>query len=203
MNRWTPIGIYLAYVVGAIPLSVWICHLALRRGKLQRRPPDALAVNIWRDLGWPWGVLTVLLDFLKGVVPVGLAHFYLGFSGWALVAVALAPVLGHTMSPFLNFQGRTATSVSLGIWAGLAQGYSLLLAAWIGFWRILLLPDGWAVMLGMVSFWVCLLFVHPESVWMAVWAGNVLILTWTERRAFHKAPTARPWLQRLLTNLRK
>jgi glycerol-3-phosphate acyltransferase PlsY len=53
------------------------------------------AVNAWRAAGGRAGVPAGLFDFLKAAVPVGLANWVFGVSGWGLLPIALAPIVGH------------------------------------------------------------------------------------------------------------
>jgi glycerol-3-phosphate acyltransferase PlsY len=58
---------------------------------------------------------------------------------WAILAVALAPFLGHLFSPFLGFKGGKGVATALGSVLGVAPLIGLLLLlAWIGavaLWR--------------------------------------------------------------------
>ena len=108
-----------AFFCGSLPFSVWLGKIAL--GKDIRHFGDANpgAANVFRAGSQGWGWIAILLDILKGALPVGLANFGAGITGWPLAAIALAPVAGHAFSPFLRFKGGKAIAVSLGIWCGL------------------------------------------------------------------------------------
>ncbi len=69
--------------------------------------------------GWFFGFIGGFLDFLKGFIPI----FFLKKSG-AIGNIEIAlfagfAVLGHAFSPFLNFKGGKAISVSFGCWTAL------------------------------------------------------------------------------------
>ncbi|NIV30941.1 MAG: hypothetical protein GWN58_16055, partial [Anaerolineae bacterium] len=98
----------LAYLLGAIPFPFWLGRLAARRDIRSFGDGNPGAINAWKAGGWRVGLPALLLDYLKGAVPVGLAHFQYSLSGWCLVPVALAPVLGHASTPFLKFRGGKA-----------------------------------------------------------------------------------------------
>lgn len=185
----------LAFVSGSLPFSVWVGHLALHtdiRGYGDNNPG---ATNVLRAGGWAWGTLALLLDYLKGAVPVALAHFGAGLDGWPLVVVALAPVLGHAYSPFLGFRGGKAVAVTFGVWTGLTLGeMPILLGIMLGVWVAVVIVSGWAVMLAMAGLLIHLLLVHPDPVLLTVCIGNTLLLAWKHRTDLAQPPGLRPWL---------
>jgi glycerol-3-phosphate acyltransferase PlsY len=141
----------------------------------------------------------MLLDGLKGAVPVGLAHFQFGASDWGLVAVALAPVLGHAFSPFLRFRGGKAVAVTLGIWTGLTFGEGQIpLIILLGLFFMIQSVDAWAVVLGMLGFLANLLLRQADAFTLAIWGGNMLILLWKHRRDLREPIRPRPWVSNLV-----
>ncbi|NIN63619.1 MAG: hypothetical protein GTO63_02660, partial [Anaerolineae bacterium] len=98
---WSLVG----FLIGSLPFSVWIGRLFLRTDIRRFGNGNPGAANAWRAGRWQTGIPALLLDYSKGALPVGLAHFKVGLGGWELVPVALAPVLGHAFSPLLHFRG--------------------------------------------------------------------------------------------------
>jgi glycerol-3-phosphate acyltransferase PlsY len=141
----------------------------------------------------------MLLDYLKGVGPVGLARFQFGVSGWGLVAVTLAPVLGHAFSPFLRFRGGKAMAVTLGIWTGLTFGEGQTpLGILLGLFFLILRVDAWTVVLGMFGFLAYLLLRQADAFTLAIWGGNMLILLWKHRHDLRQPIRPRPWISNLV-----
>jgi glycerol-3-phosphate acyltransferase PlsY len=62
------------------------------------------ATNVLRTLGTKASAAVLVLDFLKGLLPV-LAARWLGLEAWWVGAVAVATVVGHCWSPFIGFKG--------------------------------------------------------------------------------------------------
>jgi glycerol-3-phosphate acyltransferase PlsY len=60
-----------------------------------------------------------MLDISKAAIPVGLSYYNLGIRGIPMYLIAIAPILGHVFSPFLQFHGGKAIAASLGVWIGL------------------------------------------------------------------------------------
>ncbi|MCB9419122.1 MAG: glycerol-3-phosphate acyltransferase [Ardenticatenaceae bacterium] len=184
--------ILLSFLSGALPLSVWLGRLALGVDIRDFGDGNPGAANVWRAGGTGWGWLAILLDFFKGAIPVGLAHFVVGVDGWWLTAVALAPILGHAFSPFLRFRGGKALAVTFGIWSGLSLWLvPMVLGLLFALWFYLLKPEGWAVMAGSVCLLIVLLFLPALPVWLAVWLGMVLIFAWTHRVDLAQRPQPR------------
>ena len=116
-----------------------------------------------------------------------------------MVAVALAPILGHAYSPFLGFRGGKAVAVACGVWGGLTFGLApLLLTSLLVLWYTLIAVDGWAVMLTTFSFLIVLLALDSDLTFLTIWAGCALILGWKHRADLRQLPALRPWLSRRL-----
>lgn len=188
--------ILISFLAGALPLSVWLGKLALGVDIRDFGDGNPGAANVWRAGGPRWGLLAVFLDFIKGVVPVALAHFWRGFNDPVLVLIALAPVLGHSYSPFLRLKGGKALAVSFGIWAGLTVwiGPSVL-GGLMAFWLALLTVEGWAVLFGMLCFLVFWILYLPDPILLVICIGNLLILVWKHRFDLSNPPVLRNWVK--------
>ena len=112
---WTILGLFL----GSIPFSLLVAKYALHTDIRTMGDGNPGGFNVWLAGGRSWAVIAILLDGLKGAVPVGLAHYIYGISGWSLIPVALAPLIGHIFSPFLKFHGGKGLATTFGIWLGL------------------------------------------------------------------------------------
>ena len=188
-----------AFLLGSIPFSVWLGQLALKTDIRRYGDSNPGATNAWRAGGWWVGIPALILDVSKGAVPVGLANFVAGISGWELILIALAPILGHAFSPFLQFRGGKALAVSLGIWIGLLGVEGLLvLAILMTVTLIVINNNDWAAVLGSLSFGAYLLLMQADFVALAVWAGNMLILLWKYRHNLQHKPGLCGWLVRRL-----
>lgn len=77
------------------------------------------AANVFELCGLKYGVAALLLDILKGIIPVFLASQHLDITKLLFVPVLVAPVLGHAFSPYYRLQGGKAIAVSFGCMLGL------------------------------------------------------------------------------------
>ena len=195
MLFWTGLG----FLLGAMPFSYWLGRLVLHTDIRTYGDGNPGATNAWRAGTWRVGLPAMLLDYLKGAVPVSLAHLALGISGWALLPIALAPVLGHAFSPFMRFRGGKAVAATFGIWTGLlvAEG-PLVLGLFLGLFYMLQTADSWSVILGMLGFLAWLLLRQAEPVILGIWSGNMLILVWKHRRDLRQPPQLRPSISKFL-----
>ena len=183
----------LGFILGSIPFAFYLAKYSLDVDVREYGPDgNPGAVNAWRAGGWRFGVLGGILDFAKGFIPVFVAQYVSGLSGWALFPIAVAPVLGHAFSPLLSFHGGKAVAASFGVWAGLSQGWGFLVyAATCGiFWR-LQTADAWATVMGQLGLLVFLLVFAAEPYLLAVWAVQGAVVTWKHRRQLREAPHLR------------
>ncbi|MEJ5336144.1 MAG: glycerol-3-phosphate acyltransferase [Thermus sp.] len=110
----------LAYLVGALPLGYWLAH---RRGvELRTASPYTLGLeNALKRLGFGLLLLTFLLDFLKGYLPLLLSRA-LGVGLEGALALGVAVYLGHLYPLFFRdpwpLRAKGA-GVLLGVLAGL------------------------------------------------------------------------------------
>lgn len=178
---WTVIGLLL----GLLPFAYWLGRIALRVDIRDPRYGDGNpgAGNAWRAGGWRMGFPAALLDYGKGAVPVALAHYSWGISGWALVPVGLAPVVGHAFSPFLRGKGGKAVAATFGTWTGLTSVFGPLAfgITCAIFWRVQK-SDGWTMASGLLGLLVYLAFAASDPSLYVVWVGNASIMMWKHRR---------------------
>ena len=77
------------------------------------------ATNVYRTMGRKVGILTLVGDCLKGLVPV-LAAKWLGLSDAWVAGIGLAAFLGHVYTVFLGFKGGKGVATALGVFLGIA-----------------------------------------------------------------------------------
>ncbi|MBK8048150.1 MAG: glycerol-3-phosphate acyltransferase [Anaerolineales bacterium] len=186
------VWIVIAFVCGALPFSYWLGKVVLHVDIRQYGDGNPGAANVWRAGGKWWGVLAILLDAFKGCIPVAFAVHWAGVSGWALVLVALAPIIGHAYTPFLNFQGGKALAVTFGIWTALTVWFApVVLGLALAVWLKVLVVEGWAILFGMLTLLVAFWLTGADWTLYWVWLGSLLLLLWKHRTDFRHAPPVR------------
>ena len=82
------------------------------------------ATNVARELGMKWGIITLILDLLKGFVPVVLfSHFFSQagpFHEAALAGIGICALLGHMFPVFLGFRGGKGVATALGVYLAIS-----------------------------------------------------------------------------------
>ncbi len=101
-----------SFFIGAIPFGLVVSWLFFRRDLRTEGSGNIGAANALRSLGKGGAIAVLVLDALKGALPV-VAGRWLGSEELALTA-AFAAILGHCFSPFLNFRGGKGVATNLG-----------------------------------------------------------------------------------------
>jgi glycerol-3-phosphate acyltransferase PlsY len=188
----------LSFILGSLPFSLWMGRLIARADIRRYGDGNPGAFNAWRAGGWQAGIPALLLDFLKGAMPVALAHYGAGLGGWALVMVSLAPILGHAFSPWLRLRGGKAIAVTFGVWTGLTLWVGpITLGFTLGLALAAQRTDAWSAVLGMAALLVVLLLRASPWPFLAIWAGNLAVLLWRHRAELREPPQVRPWLRKV------
>ncbi len=117
----------VAYLIGSINSSVIISKLIYKKDIREEGSGNAGATNMLRTHGKLMGVLTLVIDTLKGVICVALAMFISGFITASIPAEetylipsykligGLFAVIGHNFPVFFGFKGGKGVATSLGV----------------------------------------------------------------------------------------
>ena len=122
--------ILAGYLIGGIPFGYLIGRM---RGVDVRTvgSKNIGATNVYRTVGHKWGFLAFFCDFLKGLLPTIAALVMVGQHPAFFempdqivrelpVAVGLACVIGHTLTPYMKFKGGKGVATAFGMLLGLA-----------------------------------------------------------------------------------
>ena len=102
-----------AFLAGSIPFGLVLVKVAGKGDVREHGSGNIGATNVSRVGGKALGIVTLLLDILKGWLPVWICLRY-GPGGLTVALVALAAVLGHVFTPWLKFQGGKGVATTLG-----------------------------------------------------------------------------------------
>jgi glycerol-3-phosphate acyltransferase PlsY len=111
--------ILLSYLIGAVPTGLVLVRVLTGEDIRQHGSGNIGTVNVLRVAGPATAAAVLIVDILKGLIPVLLAARTLG-SPAAAVACGLTAIVGHNWSVFLGFQGGKGIATSLGVLLGLS-----------------------------------------------------------------------------------
>jgi glycerol-3-phosphate acyltransferase PlsY len=110
---------FLAFLIGSIPFGYLIGRFFYSTDLRTQGSGNIGAMNALRTLGKGGAVAVLLLDALKGALPVLLGRLFWGnadlSSQWLLAALGIAAVLGHCFSPWLGWKGGKGVATSFGV----------------------------------------------------------------------------------------
>ena len=113
----------LAYILGSVPNALWIGKVFKGLDIREHGSRNAGSTNAARVLGVKLGILTLILDVSKGLVPTLIAillrvDFFQNLTkilNFDYVLVGICAILGHVFSMFMNFKGGKAVATTLGV----------------------------------------------------------------------------------------
>ena len=130
LNIDPSLAMLLGYAFGSIPFGLILARMAGLGDIRQIGSGNIGATNVLRTGNKGVAAATLLLDGLKGFVPVFLAwQWFTNDIGWT----ALGAVLGHCFPVWLNFKGGKGVATNAGVCFGLGWPIGLTYAVvWLG-----------------------------------------------------------------------
>lgn len=111
--------VIIAYLIGSIPFGYLIVR-AKEGGDVRETGSGGTgATNVTRRAGRSAGVLTLILDALKGALAVVVAQL-ISNNDWSIAAAAIAVILGHIFPIWLRFKGGKGVATGVGVFLVLA-----------------------------------------------------------------------------------
>ena len=112
-------GLALGYLFGSFPSAAVLARLS-GHDIFEVGSGNMGAMNTARNIGWLAGVGVLLLDVVKGAVPVLLAQLLSAGSSEGVqlsmpLAAGVGAVAGHAWSAFARFRGGKALATTLGV----------------------------------------------------------------------------------------
>jgi acyl phosphate:glycerol-3-phosphate acyltransferase len=110
-----------SYLLGAVPVGYLIYKLKHGGDIRNEGSGNVGGTNVARTTGAFAGTLTVVLDAVKGFIPVLALYYLFPKDLILLVFVGVAAVLGHDFPVYLKFKGGKGISTSFGLIIGLCS----------------------------------------------------------------------------------
>jgi glycerol-3-phosphate acyltransferase PlsY len=130
-----------AYLIGSIPFGYLIVRLTAGADVRETGSGGTGATNVSRRAGKLAGVLTLVLDALKGAAAIAIARFVFGNAifgasasapdwQWWVAAAGVIAIAGHCFPIWLGFRGGKGVATGVGVFLMLAP-LSVVVAAMI------------------------------------------------------------------------
>ncbi|AMP89090.1 glycerol-3-phosphate 1-O-acyltransferase PlsY [Legionella pneumophila] len=130
--------ILVGYLMGSINSAIIVCRTFGLPDPREEGSKNPGATNVLRLGGKQYGILVMVCDALKGILPVIIAQ-YLSGEPVTIAFTALAAVVGHMYPVFFHFRGGKGVATTIGALLafhfviGVMVGATWLLVA--NFWR--------------------------------------------------------------------
>ena len=138
-NLFPIAAVVAGYLVGSLSFAVIVSRVMGLNDPRTYGSKNPGATNVLRSGSKAAAVITLLLDALKGWLPVVLVKYFgrpYGLEEGTLAMVGLAAFVGHLFPVFFRFQGGKGVATALGVLLGfsgvlgLATAASWLIIAW-------------------------------------------------------------------------
>ena len=172
--------IIASYLLGSISSAIIVCRLMGLPDPRTQGSQNPGATNVLRLGGKKAAAITLVGDWLKGLLPV-LAGHLLGFEPLILGLAGFAAFAGHLYPVFFGFKGGKGVATALGFQFGL----SLMIGASIaGIWLFIAYVLKISSLAGLVAMALApavVWFFWPEPSLVAIQVIISLILFWRHR----------------------
>jgi glycerol-3-phosphate acyltransferase PlsY len=173
--------VLLGYLSGSIPFGLLLVRASRGVDVRAQGSGNIGATNVARVAGKGLGAVVLVLDALKGALPVLLAAAVEG-TGAVPALVGVAAFAGHVAPPWLGFRGGKGVATALGVLAVLAPRAALAGAVtWAVVLAVLRISSVGSLLAGIVA--VAVAWLVPGTPTSAAELTSVLFLAmlWTHR----------------------
>ena len=111
------VTIFVSYIIGSVPTGYLIVKAKTGQDIRTVGSGSTGATNVKRVLGKKWFFTVMILDAIKGAIPVVLAKLLVSSGaaiGLAPVIAAVGVIVGHSKSVFLGFRGGKSVASGVG-----------------------------------------------------------------------------------------
>lgn len=122
---FTAAGFISGSILYSYMIGKYFCNIDITEISEDKNPG---AANVIKYSGIKFGIPAIILDVLKGFIPVYFAVKYLDIDSLYFVPVLAAPVLGHATAPLFNWHGGKAIASSFGCLLGLIPSSNIVIA---------------------------------------------------------------------------
>ncbi len=143
--------IIAAYLFGAFP-TAYVIHRIKKGDDIRKYGSGNVGgTNITRTLGAGYGILTIVVDVIKGFTPILVLYFiypqiYSQDKNLILLSiVSVAVILGHDFPVYIKFKGGKGIAASLGVVIGVSMLPFMDNPIWLKILPFVIILGTWAV----------------------------------------------------------
>ncbi len=119
ISIWQYSLLIISYLIGSFPTGYIMGRVVYGINLFDHGSKNVGATNALRVLGKKAGLTVLLIDALKGAIPVLVVNHATQLNyEWSL-AVGVSSIFGHTFSPFIRFKGGKGVATSAGTFLAL------------------------------------------------------------------------------------
>jgi glycerol-3-phosphate acyltransferase PlsY len=171
-----------AFLIGSIPFGLIVGRTFFKRDLRASGSGNIGAANALRTLGKTAGLAVLVLDVLKGVAAVLLAHNFAAEPDRIAPLAGLVAILGHCYTPWLRFKGGKGVATFLGCACALSWESAL---TFIVVWLAVVVPTGFSSagsVLGVIAAAAILLLGNQSAAAWIFALGSATLVLWKHRQ---------------------
>ena len=121
----------IAYLFGSIPTAYLLYKIKKGDDIRKHGSGNVGGTNVIRTLGTGWGLFIIIVDILKGFLPILVVYLIYPDDFILLAAVMVAVVLGHVFPVFIKFRGGKAIATTFGTIIGISALPFIMEPTWL------------------------------------------------------------------------
>ena len=133
----------IAYLFGSIPTAYLLYKIKKGDDIRKYGSGNVGGTNVIRTLGTGWGLFIIIVDILKGFLPILVAYLIYPDDFILLAAVMVAVVLGHVFPVFIKFRGGKAIATTYGTIIGISALPFIMEPTWLRILPMFLVLGVW------------------------------------------------------------
>ena len=126
------LAVVAAYLIGSLSFAVIVSKLMGLNDPRTFGSKNPGATNVLRSGNKPAAIITLVLDALKGYIPVALVQWFgrdYGLGDGTVAMVGIAAFLGHLYPVFFKFVGGKGVATAIGVIFGVSWALALVVVA--------------------------------------------------------------------------
>jgi len=139
------IFVITAYLFGSFPTAYVIYKIKKGDDIREYGSGNVGGTNVTRTLGASYGVATMIIDIIKGFIPILAGYLIYPQDLILLSIVSIAVILGHDFPVYIKFKGGKGIATSFGVIIGVSGLPFLDSPTWLKILPIFIILIAWAI----------------------------------------------------------